>query len=129
MQETVKALNFLYRKEPALYHFNFSYEGFEWLDADNTNESVYVFMRKGPKAKDTLVIAINLTPVVREDYRIGVPFKNKWKEIFNTDDIVYYGSGINNRGDIIPNKDGYNNQDYSINITLPPLAVTIFKSK
>jgi 1,4-alpha-glucan branching enzyme len=129
MQETVKALNFLYRKEPALYHFNFSHEGFEWLDADNTNESVYVFMRKGPKAKDTLVIAINLTPVVREDYRIGVPFKNKWKEIFNTDDIVYYGSGINNRGDIIPNKEGYNNQDYSINITLPPLAVTIFKSK
>jgi len=129
MQETVKALNFLYRKEPALYHFNFSHEGFEWLDADNTNESVYVFMRKGPKAKDTLVIAINLTPVVREHYRIGVPFKTKWKEIFNTDDIVYYGSGINNRGDILTNKEGHNNQEYSINITLPPLAVIIFKSK
>ena len=129
MQETVKALNFLYRKEPALYHFNFSHEGFEWLDADNTNESVYVFMRKGPKAKDTLIIAINLTPVVREHYRIGVPFKTKWKEIFNTDDIVYYGSGINNRGDISTNKEGHNNQEYSINITLPPLAVIIFKSK
>lgn len=129
LQETVKALNFLYRKEPALYHFNFSHEGFEWLDADNTNESVYVFMRKGPKAKDTLIIAINLTPVVREHYRIGVPFKTKWKEIFNTDDIVYYGSGINNRGDISTNKEGHNNQEYSINITLPPLAVIIFKSK
>lgn len=129
MQETVKALNFLYRKEPALYHFNFSHEGFEWLDADNTNESVYVFMRKGPKAKDTLIIAINLTPVVREHYRIGVPFKTKWKEIFNTDNIVYYGSGINNRGDISTNKEGHNNQEYSINITLPPLAVIIFKSK
>ena len=129
MQETVKALNFLYRKEPALYHFNFSYEGFEWLDADNTNESVFVFMRKGPKAKDTLVIAINLTPVVREHYRIGVPFKTKWKEIFNTDDLVYYGSGINNRGEIVTNKEGYSNQEYSIDVTLPPLAVIMFKSK
>ncbi|MFD2288766.1 1,4-alpha-glucan branching protein GlgB [Pedobacter petrophilus] len=129
MQETVKALNFLYRKEPALYHFNFSHEGFEWLDADNANESVYVFMRKGPKAKDTLVIAINLTPVVREHYRIGVPFKTKWKEIFNTDDIVYYGSGINNKGEIVTHKEGYGNQEYAIDITLPPLAVVIFKSK
>ncbi|MGM9477358.1 1,4-alpha-glucan branching protein GlgB [Pedobacter sp. GSP4] len=129
MQETVKALNFLYRAEPALYHFNFSYEGFEWLDADNANESVFVYMRKGPKAKDTLVIAINLTPVVRENYRIGVPFKTSWTEIFNTDDIVYYGSGINNRGDIVPNADGYNNQQYAIDINLPPLAVVVFKSK
>jgi 1,4-alpha-glucan branching enzyme len=86
-------------------------------------------MRKGPKAKDTLVIAINLTPVVRENYRIGVPFKTKWTEIFNTDDIVYYGGGINNRGDIIPDPEGYNGQEYSIVVDLPPLAVTIFKSK
>ncbi|RQO71447.1 1,4-alpha-glucan branching protein GlgB [Pedobacter sp. KBW01] len=129
MQETVKALNFLYRTEPALYHFNFSYEGFEWLDADNANESVFVYMRKGPKAKDTLVIAINLTPVVREHYRIGVPFKTKWTEIFNTDDIVYYGSGINNKGAIIPGTEGYHNQKYAIDVNLPPLAVVVFKSK
>ncbi|WP_231462117.1 1,4-alpha-glucan branching protein GlgB [Pedobacter sp. Leaf132] len=128
LQETVKALNFLYRSEPALHHFNFSYEGFEWLDADNASESVFVFMRKGPKAKNTLIIALNFTPVVREHYKIGVPFKTKWKEIFNSDDIIYYGSGINNSGAIIPELSGYNNQEYSINITLPPLAITIFKS-
>ncbi len=129
MQETVKALNFLYRKEPALYHFNFSYEGFQWIDADNANESVFVYMRKGPKAKDTLIIAINLTPVVRENYRIGVPFKTKWKEIFNTDDIGFYGGGINNRGDIVPDLKDYNGQKHSIVVDLPPLAVVIFKSK
>lgn len=129
MQETVKALNFLYRKEPALYHFNFSHEGFQWIDADNTNESVFVYMRKGPKAKDTLIIAINLTPVVRENYKIGVPFKTKWAEIFNTDDLVYYGGGINNRGDIVPDLKDYNGQKYSITVDLPPLAVVIFKSK
>ncbi|MNW98592.1 1,4-alpha-glucan branching enzyme GlgB [compost metagenome] len=86
-------------------------------------------MRKGPKAKDTLVIAINLTPVVREHYRIGVPFKTKWTEIFNTDDIVYYGSGINNKGDITPLEEGHNNQKYAIDVNLPPLAVVVFKSK
>ncbi|RYD77868.1 MAG: 1,4-alpha-glucan branching protein GlgB, partial [Sphingobacteriales bacterium] len=117
MQETVKALNFLYRKEPALYHFNFDYQGFEWIDADNSDESVFVYMRKGPKAKDTLVIALNFTPVVRENYKIGVPFKTKWKEIFNSDDIVYYGSGINNRGEIVPETEGYNNQKFSVSIT------------
>jgi len=129
MQETVKALNFLYRKEPALYHFNFNYEGFEWLDADNSDESIFVFMRKGPKAKDTLVIALNFTPVVRENYKIGVPFKTKWKELFNTDAIEFYGGGINNKGDIVPNLHGYNNQEFSITVDLPPLAVVIFKSK
>ncbi|MBC6112231.1 1,4-alpha-glucan branching protein GlgB [Pedobacter sp. CCM 8938] len=129
MQETVKALNFLYRKEPALYHFNFSYEGFEWLDADNSNESVFAYMRKGPKAKDTLIVVMNFTPVVRENYKVGVPFKTKWKEIFNSDDIIYYGSGINNKGDITPYLEGYNNQEFSININLPPLAVVVFKSK
>lgn len=129
MQETVKALNFLYRKEPALYHFNFSYEGFEWIDADNRDESVFVYMRKGPKAKDTLIIALNLTPVVRENYKIGVPFRTKWKELFNSDDIIYYGSGINNKGDIVPVNEAYNNQKFSISVNLPPLAVVIFKSK
>jgi len=129
MQETVKALNFLYRSEPALYHFNFSYEGFEWIDADNGDESVFVFMRKGPKAKDTLIIALNFTPVVREHYRIGVPFKSKWKEIFNSDAIEFYGSGINNKGELTPELSNFNNQEFSVEINLPPLAITILKSK
>ncbi|TDG36673.1 1,4-alpha-glucan branching protein GlgB [Pedobacter changchengzhani] len=129
MQETVKALNFLYRNEPALHDFNFSYEGFEWLDADNANESVFVYMRKGTKAKDTLVIALNFTPVVRENYKIGVPFDKKWVEIFNSDDIVYYGSGINNKGNLDTYHEGFNNQKFSINVTLPPLGMSVFKSK
>lgn len=129
MQETVKALNFLLRKEPALYYFNFSYEGFEWIDANNSNESVYVFMRKGSKAKDTLIIAMNLTPVIRENYKIGAPFKTKWVEIFNTDATEFYGSGKLNEGDIVPSLVGCNGQQYTITVNLPPLSVAIFKSK
>jgi 1,4-alpha-glucan branching enzyme len=129
MQETVKTLNHLLRQEPALYHFNFSYEGFEWLDADNTNESVFVYMRKGPKAEDTLVVALNLTPVIRENYRIGVPFKTEWKEIFNSDATEFYGSGMLNTGDIVPELQEYSGQKFNITVNLPPLGVTIFKSK
>jgi len=129
MQETVKALNFLYRQEPALYHFNFTYEGFEWIDADNSDESVFVYMRKGAKPKDTLVVALNLTPISRKNYKIGVPFKSKWKEIFNTDSEKFYGTGILNKDDIIAEQENYNNQNFSIQITLPPLAVVILKSK
>ncbi|WP_443944164.1 1,4-alpha-glucan branching protein GlgB [Pedobacter sp. AW1-32] len=129
MQETVKALNFLLRKEPALYHFNFSYEGFEWLDADNADESVFVYMRKGPKAKDTLIIALNFTPVLRNNYRIGVPFDGKWKEIFNTDAPEFFGSGCINAVDVLAENDGYNQQRYSITVNLPPLGVTILKNR
>ncbi|UKT64450.1 1,4-alpha-glucan branching protein GlgB [Pedobacter mucosus] len=129
MQETVKALNFLLRKEPALYHFNFSYEGFEWIDANNSNESVYVFMRKGPKAEDTLIIAMNLTPVIRSSYKIGAPFKTAWIELFNTDAIEFYGSGKLNDGDLIPILTGHNGQKYTLTVDLPPLAVIILKSK
>jgi 1,4-alpha-glucan branching enzyme len=129
MQETVKALNFLYRSEPALYVHNFSYEGFEWIDADNADDSVFVFMRKGLKANDTLVIALNFTPIVRENYKIGVPFKHKWKELFNSDLAIYYGSDVKNPDEIIPLKEGYNNQNFTIEVTLPPLAITVFKKK
>lgn len=129
MQETIKTLNHLYKTESALHHFNFSHEGFQWLDADNANESVYVFMRKGAKAKDTLVIILNLTPVVRENYRVGVPFKTKWKELFNTDDKKLFGSGKHIEGEIIPENIPYNNQAYSVSINIPPLAAVILKLK
>ncbi|WP_443938184.1 1,4-alpha-glucan branching protein GlgB [Pedobacter sp. MW01-1-1] len=128
MQETVKALNFLLRKEPALHHFNFSYEGFEWIDANNANESIFVYMRKGPKAQDTLVIALNFTPVVRSGYQIGVPFEKEWKEIFNSDATEFYGSGILNAGGIKSSEVGCNNQRFSIQVTLPALSVTVFKA-
>ncbi|MET4081422.1 1,4-alpha-glucan branching enzyme [Pedobacter sp. UYP30] len=129
IQETVKALNFLYRNEPALYELNYSYEGFEWLDADNTNDSVFVYMRKGKKPNDTLIVACNFTPVVRENYKIGVPFKNKWKELFNTDAEKFYGSGRLNVGDLETREEHYNNQEFCITVDLPPLGVAIFKSK
>jgi 1,4-alpha-glucan branching enzyme len=127
MQQLVKALNLLYRKEPALYKYNFSYEGFEWINADDADNSVFIYARKSDKAKDTLVIVLNLTPVYRENFRIGIPMKGKWKEIFNTDATAFYGSGKLNT-EVLPSENiPSNNQKQSIAINIPPLGVVIFK--
>ncbi len=127
MSRTVKALNGLLKSEPALYHHNFSYQGFEWQEADDADQSVYVFQRKADKAKDTLVIAINLTPVFRENYRIGIPVKGKWREIFNSDAKEFYGSNQLNLDSKSTESVGHQHQKQSILINLPPLGVTILK--
>ncbi|RZK57393.1 MAG: 1,4-alpha-glucan branching protein GlgB [Pedobacter sp.] len=127
MQQFVKALNRLYKTEPALYHFNFSYEGFEWMDADDANNSVFIYQRKAEKAKDTLVIVLNLTPVYLQDFRIGMPTKGKWKEIFNSDEEQFFGGGNVNEGLFVTENESIHNQKQSVVINIPPLGITIFK--
>jgi 1,4-alpha-glucan branching enzyme len=127
MQQTVKALNLLYKKEPALYKYNFSYEGFEWIDADDADHSIFIYSRKSDKAKDTLVIVLNLTPVYRVNFRVGIPAKGKWKEIFNTDAKEFFGAGNLNEGTFTTEKTPWNNQKQSVLINVPPLGVTIIK--
>ncbi len=129
MQKTVRAINKLYTSEPALYEHSFSYEGFEWISADDGRHSIYVYIRKGKKAKDTLIVILNLTPVYRENYRIGIPFKARWKEIFNTDAKEFFGSGKLNNKLIAPEKVGCHEREYSIVLNIPPLGVTILKQE
>jgi 1,4-alpha-glucan branching enzyme len=127
MQQFVKALNKLYRKEPALYKYSFSYEGFEWIDADDANNSIFIYSRKSAQAKDTLVVILNLTPVYRTNFRVGIPMKGKWKEIFNSDATEFFGSNQLNTGVFQTENIPYNNQQQSIVINIPPLGTTIFK--
>lgn len=127
MQQLVKALNHLYSKEPALYKYNFSYEGFEWIDADDADRSIFIYARKSDKAKDTLMVVLNLTPVYRTDFRVGIPVKGKWKEIFNTDASTFFGSGKLNTGVLATENIPQNNQKQSIVVDIPPLGVCIFK--
>jgi 1,4-alpha-glucan branching enzyme len=127
MQRTVKALNHLYRTEPALYVHAFSYDGFEWINADDEQHSVYVYIRRSTKEKDTLIVILNLTPVSRENYKIGVPYKNKWKQIFNTDDKDFFGSGYVHTNDYRPEKDYCNGREYSISLNLPALSAIVLK--
>ncbi len=127
MQKTVRAINQLYTSEPALYEHSFSHEGFEWITADDADRSVFIYIRKGKKAKDTLVVILNLTPVYRENYRFGLPIKSNWKEIFNTDATEFYGSGKLNLDTLKPEQQECNGREYSTLINIPPLGAIVLK--
>ncbi|QEM11777.1 1,4-alpha-glucan branching protein GlgB [Mucilaginibacter rubeus] len=127
ISETVKALNHLYRDEPALYEKAFAFDGFEWVDGGNANDSILVYRRKGHDSKNDLMIVLNMTPVIRRDYRIGVPAAGKWKEIFNSDQEKYWGSGIINYDALSTEPVKWHGKAQSIKITIPPLAAVVFK--
>ena len=127
MSETVKALNHLYRDEPALYEKAFDFTGFEWIDGGNANDSILVYGRMGHNSKDDLVIILNMTPVPRYNYRIGVPAAGAWKEIFNSDAKNLWGSGIINYDAVKTDAQKWHGKANSINITIPPLGAVVFK--
>ena len=127
IKETVKALNQLYKSEPALYEKAFDGSGFEWIDGGNAHDSVLVFSRKGYDAANDLVVVLNMTPVVRYGFRVGVPEAGNWKEIFNSDAENFWGSGIINYDAVKSDFVNWHGRENSIHITLPPLAVSVFK--
>jgi 1,4-alpha-glucan branching enzyme len=128
MQETMKALNKLYRNEPALYIKQFSHETFEWLESNDKNNSVISFLRKGDTAKQQLIVILNLTPAPREDYRIGVPLPGVWKVIFNSDNGVFGGSDYPTKGAAMTEEYGWHGKAFSIALNLPPLSCIILKA-
>ncbi|MGC4022870.1 MAG: 1,4-alpha-glucan branching protein GlgB [Cyclobacteriaceae bacterium] len=123
----IKDLNALYKDEPALYQFQFSDKGFEWVDYSDRENSVIVFLRKGTDPQDSLLVAANFTPEVRTQYRIGVNHRGTWKEIFNSDNLKYGGSGQLNQSLQFTSPVKYHGRDYSITVSLPPLSICVFK--
>lgn len=124
----IRELNRLYRAEPALFEFSFQPQGFEWVDYSDRENSVVVFRRLCSDSSGQLLVVINFTPVVRHDYHIGVPLSGGWQEIFSSDDQQFGGSGVLN--DVLETVDrGFHGQQQSLSITLPPLAVAVFKPK
>lgn len=127
VQRLFKDLNKLYKTEPGLFKYAFEPRGFEWVDYADRQNSVIVYQRKADSKTETLLVVCHFTPEVRHDYRIGVPYRGKWKEVFNSDDPAYWGSGVLNQGTITTSPVKSHGKDYSVSITLPPLAVTIIK--
>ncbi|MEL0651741.1 1,4-alpha-glucan branching protein GlgB [Algibacter sp. TI.3.09] len=128
-QNYFKELNKVYRTTPALYEKAFTGEGFEWISYDDHENCVMSYMRKGYESKDDVVVICNLTPTVRENYKIGIPVNGKLKELFNSDAKAFGGSGVSNKKQITIKKDPWNGKDYSAEVTLSPLSVTIFQFK
>jgi len=127
IQETVKALNKLYRTEPALYEKSFEGTGFEWIDGGNAEDSILIYGRKGHDPKNDLVIILNMTPRPHHGSRVGVPAAGNWKEIFNSDEKKYWGSGMTNSKAIKSEKEYWHGKENSILVDLPPLGATVFK--
>lgn len=127
IQEVIKALNKFYRAEPALYENQFVPDGFEWIDYSDAENSVISFIRKGNEPKDNLIIVCNLTPIPRENYRVGLPKKGVLKEVFNSDKKKFYGSGKYINKSIKTTEHKWHSRNYSTVIDIPPLAMVALK--
>ena len=128
MKRMVQHLNHIYRSEPALYELDDTYEGFEWIDFHDSDNSVVAFMRKARNG-DTIVVVINATPVVREAYRVGVNGDGFYEEILNTDAATYGGSNVGNFGGVTAEATSWQGKSHSLLLRLPPLAVVGFKRR
>ncbi len=128
INKLVRDLNQLYKKEKALHELQFEAAGFEWIDGSDRTNSVIAYLRKGKAKGEQLVVIANLTPVVRHNYRIGVPVEGKYEVLLNTDNQQYWGSGV---GVDLPSTEPvrYHWKDNSLVLTLPPLAVLVLKQQ
>jgi 1,4-alpha-glucan branching enzyme len=129
IQQLVRDLNRVYRKNRALHEVDFSYEGFEWIDFEDVEQSVISFMRKSNDAKNMAVVVCNMTPVPRTQYRVGVPRRGFYKEIINTDALEYGGSGMGNLGGVESDDTPWHGRPHSISLTLPPLSALMMELK
>lgn len=127
MQNCVRDLNYMYKGNPAFYEVDFDYRGFEWIDHSNADDSVISYMRKGSTPGDYMIVICNFTPVVRHDFRVGVHERIKYQEIFNSDDVNYWGSGVKNEGFMQASDIPANSKEYSIEVVLPALSTIVIK--
>jgi len=127
LKDCVRDLNLLLQNEPALYENQFNIYGFEWVDLNHRSESVIVYKRKGKKPEEELLIILNMTPEVRRDWKVYTNGKPVWKEIFNSDDKKYWGTGDVFNPDPVVKLVDKNEMIYEINVHLPPLGAIVLK--
>jgi 1,4-alpha-glucan branching enzyme len=129
LQTMVRELNRLYRSQPAMHQVDFHWTGFEWVDFHDIDHSVIAFLRRAQDPDDFLLFCCNFTPVPHEGYRFGVPQPGVYEEVFNTDAAVFGGGNVGNTAPAAAEPVAAHGQSQSIAITLPPLAVVVFKKK
>jgi 1,4-alpha-glucan branching enzyme len=121
-------LNALYRDEPAMHELDFDPAGFEWIDANDSEQSTVSFLRRGRSTADLLLVVCNFTPVPRHHFRVGTPRGGWWQEALNSDSVIYGGSGLGNLGGAEAESVPTHGRPYSLRLTLPPLSVLYFKN-
>ena len=128
LQHYVSELNHLYLKTPAMWQVDDSWDGFRWIDADNRDQSIFSYRRIDKKGNEVIVL-INFTPVVYEDFMLGVPYSGVYEEIFNSDSEDFGGSGVVNIGELKTIGRSWNYLPDSIRLRIPPLGMTIIRCK
>ncbi|UWY27285.1 1,4-alpha-glucan branching protein GlgB [Flavobacterium sp. TR2] len=126
IKRLISDLNQLYKSQPALYEKQFGGDGFEWINYSDHQNAILSYIRKGNNPTENLIVVCNFTPVVRANYRIGIPKEGKLQEVFNSDAIVYGGSGVENSKALKVEAIAYDGRDYSAELILPPLSVIVY---
>ena len=129
MLEYSRALNKFYCDHKALWQVDFDWNGFQWIDCNDNENSIVSFIRKAEDPSDYLVAVCNFTPEVRHGYRIGVPEKGSYIEVFNSDDEAFGGSSVKNEGEIKTEDVKWHDRDQSIVLTIPPMATIYLRHK
>jgi 1,4-alpha-glucan branching enzyme len=129
MQAYSRALNKFYVDTRAFWQVDFDWNGFQWIDPNDNNNSVVSFIRKAEDSNDFVIVISNFTPEVHEGYRIGVPAKGSYIEVFNSDGEDFGGSGVRNVGEIQSQDKPWHNREQSIKLTVPPLATIYLRLK
>jgi 1,4-alpha-glucan branching enzyme len=127
ISKLITDLNKLYQKEAALHYWDFSQDGFAWIDCHDSDQSVLSLMRKSNDPQDTIVCLLNFTPIPRNNYRVGIPAADKYFEILNTDSSFYSGSNCGNQNPVKIDATPWSGFAQSICITLPPLSAVFLK--
>jgi 1,4-alpha-glucan branching enzyme len=117
----------MYRREPALHEVDYDPHGFEWIDCNDNEHSVFSFLRRARDADDFVVVVINFTPVPRAAYRVGVPRAGAYRELLNTDSEIYGGSNMGNGGAVQAEDVAAHGRPCSLSLVLPPLACLVLK--
>jgi len=127
VMQLVRDLNLAYRSEPALHRLDVEPGGFEWIAGNDSEQSVFAFLRTAPGTAPVAVV-LNLTPVPRHRYRVGLPVAGEYRELINTDAQAYGGSGMGNLGRVWAEEYGWHGRRFSAELTLPPLAAVFLRA-
>jgi 1,4-alpha-glucan branching enzyme len=127
VQRLMSDLNRLHATERPFFEVDFEWAGFEWIDANDAAASILSFIRRARSPEDNVVVVCNFTPVVRLDYRVGVPGPGFYREILNTDSVYYEGSDVGNAGGVRAEPIPWNDRPWSVKLKVPPLAAVYFK--
>jgi 1,4-alpha-glucan branching enzyme len=128
LQRFVEDLNKVYRSEPGLWESDYDMAGFFWVDCSDHENGVLSFVRQNRDRSSRLLVIMNLTPVPRQGYRVGLPHGGFWKEVLNSDAGIYGGTNLGNLGGVEADNYQVHNQPYSAPFTLPPMSIIAFKS-